>query len=764
MFKNTLIQTCFFLLFQSASTSDSCGKHSTCHECIKDANSCVWCGASDFNGPRCKQEDSFIADWCPKDLQNPKSFLDTNIPDNRNFSALDDNVVQMKPQKYKLYLRPGRAVNFTFSFQVAEDYPVDMYFLLDTSISMHEFNKMAADKTSEIYMTMKNMTKNVNLGYGTFIDKNALPFTDIINSTQTYSFQHHFKLSNETEKFKESISNAPSGYNRDLPEGGLDALAQTMVCKDVVGWRDQSTKIIILTTDASYHVAGDGRNAGIFEPFDGLCHTVNGRYTKETEMDYPTIGMIKKLAVTNEIIVIFFVEEEVQAVYRDLSNVVSGWKYKTYDKSLNTDISELFVSTLKGIYEQITKQVKLKLNVRKGLKKHIHINFDPDCNKKTCEVRKGEQTDFTGTILLTEYDGNDNLIIDIGIEGISDKLTLDVDVIKDCDCEKEEKRTEYCSNEIQQCGICICGEKRYGDRCICEYNSLNSFKNESTCLAKGIDDLCSGAGSCICGTCVCSKGYNGDYCQCNENSCPIGPGGQCNGHGMCNCGKCVCNAPWSGNTCDCFQSTIDCIDPDGRICSGRGACACNRCVCPDIAKWDGRNTQDESTCKVEPCPDCVSRQCDLLSHCVLCDFGYKLECSDCYNAIERNITESLKSYINTTEWMDCPEIRITVGCYAHYMFKYKEDVYGILVQILEKQDCTGGYYIYGGASLILLVLVGLGTLITWKVLTEAHYKAEYEKFLKDHKDDLGDLCENPVYTPAVTKVDNPTFRKLSFRK
>lgn len=176
----------------------------------------------------------------------------------------------------------------------------------------------------------------------------------IINSTQTYSFQHHFKLSNETEKFKQAISSVPSGYNRDYPEGGLDALAQAMACKDVIGWRNQSTKIIILTTDAPFHIAGDGRNAGIFEPFDGLCHTINGKYTKETEMDYPTIGMLKKLAITNDIIVIFFVQENVKHIYRELSNIVSGWEYKEYNKWLDNDVNKLFVSTLKDIYEAST--------------------------------------------------------------------------------------------------------------------------------------------------------------------------------------------------------------------------------------------------------------------------------------------------------------------------------------------------------------------------------------------------------------------------
>lgn len=41
-----------------------------------------------------------------------------------------------------------------------------------------------------------------------------------------------------------------------MPEGGFDALMQAIVCHEEIGWRNSSTRIIVFTTDAAFHVAG----------------------------------------------------------------------------------------------------------------------------------------------------------------------------------------------------------------------------------------------------------------------------------------------------------------------------------------------------------------------------------------------------------------------------------------------------------------------------------------------------------------------------
>ena len=47
--------------------------------------------------------------------------------------------------------------------------------------------------------------------------------------------------------------------NLDAPEGGLDAILQAMVCTEKIGWRPKARHLIVFSTDADYHIAGDGK-------------------------------------------------------------------------------------------------------------------------------------------------------------------------------------------------------------------------------------------------------------------------------------------------------------------------------------------------------------------------------------------------------------------------------------------------------------------------------------------------------------------------
>lgn len=52
---------------------------------------------------------------------------------------------------------------------------------------------------------------------------------------------------------------SPVSANLDLPEGSLDALMQAIVCTNEIGWREKARHLLVLSTDASYHIAGDGK-------------------------------------------------------------------------------------------------------------------------------------------------------------------------------------------------------------------------------------------------------------------------------------------------------------------------------------------------------------------------------------------------------------------------------------------------------------------------------------------------------------------------
>ena len=123
-----------------------------------------------------------------------------------------------------------------------------------------------------------------------------------------------------------------------------------MVCEKDIGWRDQSRKVIIYTTDQSFHIAMDGKLGGIVTPNDGKCHlNPSGyiyiicrknkiffremtrkfffflRYYSYSKIqDYPSIGHINHIAKNKSVNIIWAVTEDKIGLYRTLSNHVFG--------------------------------------------------------------------------------------------------------------------------------------------------------------------------------------------------------------------------------------------------------------------------------------------------------------------------------------------------------------------------------------------------------------------------------------------------------
>lgn len=58
---------------------------------------------------------------------------------------------------------------------------------------------------------------------------------------------------------QEQVRNAPVSGNLDEPEGGFDAIMQAIVCRLEIGWREKARRLLVFSTDAGFHYAGDGK-------------------------------------------------------------------------------------------------------------------------------------------------------------------------------------------------------------------------------------------------------------------------------------------------------------------------------------------------------------------------------------------------------------------------------------------------------------------------------------------------------------------------
>lgn len=99
---------------------------------------------------------------------------------------------------------------------------------------------------------------------------------------------------------------------------------QVIVCKEEIGWRDQARRLVVFSTDDSYHAAGDGKLGGIVKPNDAECHMKNHIYTHSLILDYPSVAQINFKAKEERVNLIFAVTEDRESIYKELSNHIEA--------------------------------------------------------------------------------------------------------------------------------------------------------------------------------------------------------------------------------------------------------------------------------------------------------------------------------------------------------------------------------------------------------------------------------------------------------
>jgi len=71
----------------------------------------------------------------------------------------------------------GVAAKFKVKVRQVEDYPVDVYYLMDLSRSMHKNLHAIQQLGTKLAQEMTILTSNFRLGFGTFVDKPISPFS-----------------------------------------------------------------------------------------------------------------------------------------------------------------------------------------------------------------------------------------------------------------------------------------------------------------------------------------------------------------------------------------------------------------------------------------------------------------------------------------------------------------------------------------------------------------------------------------------------------
>ncbi|XP_070842029.1 integrin beta-1-B-like isoform X2 [Chaetodon trifascialis] len=762
LFAAVLLLCCRYSATGTQEHSDH-GCHSqgvrSCGECLAAGPHCAWCAEENFLEvgqhiwERCDTPRALLRRGCPFDrLEDPRG--STVLLKNRKitFHPKGDQrhhrqVTQLQPQSVLLHLRPGEPQSFEIKFKRVDDYPIDLYYLMDLSFSMEDDLPNVKRLGAELMEEMRNITHDFRMGFGAFVDKTVMPYIstakDMLSNpckrtepwpcAPPFTYNHVLSLTANGSLFTELVGVQRISGNLDLPEGGLDALMQAAVCEEQIGWRNV-TRLLVFSTDAGFHSAGDGKLGGIVLPNDGKCHLHKNVYTRGNAQGLRSI----------------FPKCAVGALSNNSDNIL-----------------QIIVEA----YNALTSEVVME---NSKLPAGYHISYTSRCKdrkpghseqgRKCSNISVGDEVSFnvsiTAPLCVTASQRPPHIIIKP--QGYSEEVEVLLSPICKCSCQKDVvPRSPSCShgNGSLECGMCRCKEGRVGRLCECHQSESSEL-----CRRDNASQVCSGHGECVCGKCVCrksskkpSQAYYGNFCECSDFSCDQYRGLQCGGNGRCVCGLCVCLPAFRGRACECPLGSESCPSRDKQICAGRGDCHCGTCVCHD-SRFQG------PTCEL--CPSCPSI-CTLHRECIFCRaFSLGLDPEECQTRCAHlNLTlvgqaGALATVPPYPGLHKCIEVDAE-GCRVHFLLRSGQKEDSVLAHVAFDRECPSGPNVILITAVLSgsIVVLGVSLLLLWKLLTSIHDRREFAHFQRELEQRRWNRRNNPIYKSAVTTTVNPKYKE-----
>ncbi|XP_063069558.1 integrin beta-2-like [Engraulis encrasicolus] len=760
---------------------------SSCADCIKSGPYCAWCKhvnytkAGDPVATRCSTRADLREKGCletdiiyPENSYRPvkqKPLTKTDQP-----GSVDP--VQVQPQEVKLDLRPGLPQTIQMKFRRAEGYPVDLYYLMDLSNSMEDDLEALKTLGAQLVQALQEITGGsgkARIGFGTFVDKTVLPFTNTnkeklkvpcpkksVRCQPPFGYRHIVSLTNDFDTFNREVAKQNISGNLDTPEGGLDAIMQAAMCELDIGWGN-ATRLLVLATDAGFHMAGDGKLAAILEPNDGTCHMKHNMYSKSNLLDYPSVGQIAQALQSKRIQPIFAVTSEVTKVYEELTKLIP----KSEVGTLSGDSSNV-VGLIRDAYNRLSSKI---IVTHDSLPDKVKVEYTspPGClsgsttpppDQGVCEgVKLGQEITFNITVTAEECLSDVAFVV--RPSGFNEKLTVGISTRCECECDDPNVENHpHCNDQGEiKCGTCQCNKDFTGQRCECDQTQRDDAALKELCKAPNSTTECEGRGECICGLCECHKNlisgkrYYEKYCQCDDENCNRHNNQLCSGpdQGTCQCGTCKCKAGYEGDSCQCKTSNESCITSKNTICHGRGKCVCDKCVCE-------RGYEVPTHCL--SCPSCT-KPCTESVKCVEClgfSIGpYKKNCSESCKHLQ-NKTVERKDDLDHAMLSVCEE-RDSENCWITFTLEELDGFDTYKVQILKERNCPTPPNIPAivAGSVAGVALIGLLILLIIKALLYARDLKEWKKFENERRKTKWANADNPLFKEPTTTVMNPTF-------
>uniref|UniRef100_UPI00358E5D80 integrin beta-1-like n=1 Tax=Myxine glutinosa TaxID=7769 RepID=UPI00358E5D80 len=639
---------------------------------------------------------------------------------------------------------------------------------MDLSYSMKDDLENVKKLGTELQRRMEDVTSDFRIGFGAFVDKTVMPYVSTVPGklrnpcgvqeeicSRPFGFRNVLPLTARSDRFNRLVGRQRVSGNLDSPEGGFDAIMQVAACKEKIGWRNV-TRLLVFSTDAGFHSAGDGKLGGIVVPNDGRCHLNSGGvYTRSHLYDYPSVGQLAQQLGDRNIQSIFAVSHEFQHIYERLSELIP----KSAVGVLSSNSSNV-IQLIIDAYNALSSELVLE---NSKPPEGVSVTYTADCKhgqvftgeagRRCLNIQIGDEVKFHVKVQTRGCPANGNdVAMEIRPLGFNERLWLRLQFVCRCECQQSSQPSSpdcHFGNGSMECGACRCNEGRLGRECECSSDAVPITDMDASCHADNSSEVvCSGHGDCLCGECVCHGRENlgellyGKNCECDNFSCDRTAGVMCGGNGVCDCSRCKCFDNFTGAACDCPVATDGCQSPDGETCSGRGTCVCGTCQCVE-SKYQGP--------KCELCPMCPEA-CQEHKDCVQCHMlksdSQEMECDRCVVPVHR---------VPKLDSLDSCRVQDLRNCWIIFSFIGSGRNTSIVVQ--DKRECPAEPEV---AAIVVgvvtgIVLAGLVLLLGWKVLTSLHDRREVAKFEKEKLTAKWDAGENPIYKSAITTIINPRY-------
>ena len=256
---------------------------------------------------------------------------------------------------------------------------------------------------------MTNRSLNAQFGIASFIDKPIRPFGDFGD----FVYRTDLSVTNSRTDLINTVNSLTTNNGVDFPEAQLEALQQIGLRADgEVGYRDQTgasddpQRFLVLSTDATFHVAPEG---------PGGAPPNNGDTNIEFE-DYPSIAQVKSALQAANIFPIFSVFDQGGSKAAYTSLVTELGFGAVVDLSPNSDnLVNAIISALEEIRVDVDPEV---VSNTTGLDVELDPDFIADVLSGTdvpLKVTASASDDYRSGQIEIEVNGQPFQTIDVDI-------------------------------------------------------------------------------------------------------------------------------------------------------------------------------------------------------------------------------------------------------------------------------------------------------------------------------------------------------------